>query len=232
MVNMTAMSASIPTRTARTRQALLGAGLDLLVERPIDAIPIDDLVAKAGVAKGSFFNHFTDKMAFAEAVSAFVREEVEARVDAANSGVIDPLERLAAGMRVVAAYALAEPRRSVVMLRGMAQSTTRDNPLNRGVRGDIEACVAAGLLRDEAAEAGMLYWLGLCHALIANLIERRAGADAAPAQRFARIQLMGLVGLGVDEFLARTLAEANAALIGRTPCSDRLRACHTYTAGL
>ena len=46
-------------RAARTRAALIAAGFDLLVERSIDAIPIDDLVAKAGVAKGSFFNHFT-----------------------------------------------------------------------------------------------------------------------------------------------------------------------------
>ena len=53
-------SASIHPRAARTRAALLAAGFDLLVERPIDAIPIDDVVARAGVAKGSFFNHFAD----------------------------------------------------------------------------------------------------------------------------------------------------------------------------
>jgi AcrR family transcriptional regulator len=218
MVNMTAMPNRVPTRSDRTRQALLNAGLELLVERPIDAIPIDDVVALAGVAKGSFFNHFADKHAFAEAVSACVRAELEARVDAANLEVIDPVARLAAGMRVGATFALTEPRRTVVMMRGMVRSTTRDNPLNTGVRADVEACVAAGLLREEAAEAGVLYWLGLCHALIANLVERRGTPEFSPARRLAEMQLMGLIGLGIAEPHARSLATANAALIGEVVC--------------
>ena len=49
-----------PARSAPTRAALVAAGFDLLVERPIDAIPIDEVVKRAGVAKGSFFNHFRD----------------------------------------------------------------------------------------------------------------------------------------------------------------------------
>lgn len=211
---MTAMPNRASTRSDRTRQALLSAGLELLVERPIDAIPIDDLVALAGVAKGSFFNHFADKQIFAEAVSACVRAELEERVDSANCGVIDPVERLAAGMRVGAIYALTEPRRTVVMMRGMVRSTTRDNPLNTGVRADVEACVTAGLLRAEAAQAGVLYWLGLCHALIANLVERRDTPEFSPERRLEDMQLMGLIGLGIAEPHARSLASANAALIG------------------
>ena len=49
-------SAGLSPRAERTRAALIAAGFDLLVERPIDGIPIDEIVAKAGVGKGSFFS--------------------------------------------------------------------------------------------------------------------------------------------------------------------------------
>ena len=94
---MTTPAAQPNPRAARTRAALLAAGFELLAERPIDAIAIDEVVARAGVAKGSFFNHFTDKPGFANAIGAAVRMELEARVDAANDGVSDPVARLAGG---------------------------------------------------------------------------------------------------------------------------------------
>ena len=87
-------------RAQRTRTALLDAGFALLAERPIDAIAIDDIVARAGVAKGSFFNHFTDKPGFARALGEQVRLALEARVGAANRDVSDPVLRLAGEHRV------------------------------------------------------------------------------------------------------------------------------------
>ena len=66
-------SEALSPRAARTRAALLDAGLDLLADRPIDAIAIDELVAAAGVAKGSFFNHFGDKYGFANAIAEAIR---------------------------------------------------------------------------------------------------------------------------------------------------------------
>ena len=110
-------------RAARTRAALISAGFDLLAEKPIDAIPIDEVVAKAGVAKGSFFNHFADKQAFAEAIATEVRLELEDQIARANSGIADPIERIAGGMRVGAEFALSNPKRTAVLLRSHGSST-------------------------------------------------------------------------------------------------------------
>ena len=115
-------------RAARTRSALIAAGFELLVERPIDAIPIDEVVAKAGVAKGSFFNHFADKQAFAEAIATEVRLELEDQVTRANAGVSDPIARIAGGMRVCALFAINNPKRTTVLLRSHASSTARKGP--------------------------------------------------------------------------------------------------------
>jgi AcrR family transcriptional regulator len=213
MARPTSLAPRTPSpRAARTRAALIAAGFELLAEKPIDAIPIDEVVARAGVAKGSFFNHFADKPAFASAIADEVRLDLEARIAAANAGLADPLARMAGGMRVGAAFALAEPKRTVVLLRSHASSTMRSHPLNQGLVEDMEAAIAAGLVRKEARASGVLYWLGLCQAMLANLIEERPGRAAARLA-LADMLVMGLTGLGADPARVEAIArEAAAAL--------------------
>lgn len=211
------MTAALPQtnpRARRTRAALLAAGLDLLAERPIDAVAIDELVARAGVAKGSFFNHFADKSAFASAVGQQVRVALEERVDAANAGQVDPVMRLAGGMRVAVEFALEDRVRAIIMLRGLQETTGIDHELNRGIRADLDAAMAQNQLRREAAGSGVRFWLGLCHVAMLNAIERRPDRTAA-AERLREMLVLGLCGLGVDPERAREVAGANAAQLCR-----------------
>ena len=198
--------AGLTPRATRTRHALLAAGFDLLAQRPIDAIPIDDVVAKAGVAKGSFFNHFSDKAGFAAAVAAEVRAKLERRVGEANSGEHDPLLRLVGGMRVAIEFALTDRKQAIVMLRGLEWSTARAHPLNRGILADIEAAVANGSIRSEATNVGVLYWLALCQMTMINVIERRMSRIDAGA-RMREMLVLALAGLGVSCERAAELAK-------------------------
>lgn len=203
-------AAAINPRAQRTRQALIEAGFELLAERPIDAIAIDEVVARAGVAKGSFFNHFTDKPGFGNAIAESVRRELENRVDAANAGVTDPVLRIAGGMKVGVQFALTERKHAIVMLRGLDVSTAIDHELNRGLRADIEALVSSSLVRPEAATSGVRFWLGLCQVAMLNVIERNH-SRAEAASRLREMLVLGLTGLGVEESRARACAEATAA---------------------
>lgn len=195
----------LSARIARTRAALLTAGFDLLVERPIDAIPIDDLVAKARVAKGSFFNHFKDKSDFAAAIAEEVRLELEALVSKANETVSDPVERIAGGMRVGLEFAIRQPKRSMALLRSMGTPTMREHPLNDGLRADIEAAFARRHLRPEASRLGVLYWLGLCQVLMQDALVGRISASEAD-QRLTDMLVLGLTGLGVPSTRAAAIA--------------------------
>ena len=71
------------------------AGRELFAERPVDAVAIDDIVRKADVAKGSFYNHFADREALVAAITDDIRLGLEAAIDAANDGVEDPARRVA-----------------------------------------------------------------------------------------------------------------------------------------
>ena len=111
---MTSLQSPIPEtaprgRRAKTRPALIQAGVKLLAARPVDSLSIDEIVEAAKVAKGSFFYHFADKQSFAREISADVRIEVEATIAEVNRGVTDSAVRVARARRVIRPTA-ATPR--------------------------------------------------------------------------------------------------------------------------
>jgi len=195
-------------RRARTRAALLQAGESLFAAQSVDAVSIDDIVAAADVAKGSFYNHFTDKEALAREIARQVRAEAEARVDQVNEGVTDPARRMARAQTVIVRFALENPERARAMMRLFAGATLPDAPLNRGVRSDIEAGLARGGFRGLTVETGVLMAMGMAMVAVSRVLEPRG---QTPASDLCRDLNFGLLrGLGVAEDLARTVSDAAA----------------------
>jgi len=183
------MSGPADARRRRTRQALIRAGETLLADRPVDAIAVDDIVREAGVAKGSFFNHFSDKSALALAVATEVRLRMEQRVGAVNAGVGDPEERLVRGVCAFIQYARNHPAEARAMLRSQDRPVPPDHPLNAGLRGDLEA----GL------EPAILMVSGVCQILLSSVLDgpRCVLQDQRLASGTLTLLLIGL-GLPTD----------------------------------
>ena len=208
-------------RRLRTRAALLRAGADLLAERPIDAIPVNDIVDRAGVAKGSFFNHFTDKDDLAAAIAADIRGAMEERVAAANDGVCDPARRVARGICSYVDFALSEQRNARIMLRAPFRTAHADHPLNGGLRADLAAGRNARRFDITSAEVAVLYVIGVCQALLAAVVERRLERVAAAALTRDTLAML-LAGLGVPAADACTIADwAGGDLLGDDSCPHR-----------
>lgn len=200
---------TLSARAARTRTALLEAGLTLLADRPMEAIAIDEVVASAGVAKGSFFNHFDDKHLFARAVADGIRHDLEVHVAAANDGSPDPLDRLVGGMVTTAAFAVAERRKAAVLFRSASGMTAASHPLNRGVIEDVRLAVEAGLVDPEAKANGYLFWLGCCQVVVGAIAEGRPSVDDA-ISLIGEMCAMGLRGLGAEVPRIQRLASRQA----------------------
>jgi TetR/AcrR family transcriptional repressor of nem operon len=80
---------------APARQKLLDAALALIREKGYASTTLDDLCAKARVAKGSFFHHFKDKEAIAVAAADYWSERTGALFEAAPYHKHkDPLDRV------------------------------------------------------------------------------------------------------------------------------------------
>ena len=80
---------------APARQKLLDAALALIREKGYASTTLDDLCAKARVAKGSFFHHFKDKEAMAIAAADYWSERTGTLFETAPYHKHkDPLDRV------------------------------------------------------------------------------------------------------------------------------------------
>ncbi len=197
-------------RREKTRLALVAAGRELLAERAIDSIPVDDIVDRAGVAKGSFFNHFKDKDAFAGAIAADIRATLESEVARVNAGIEDPARRVVRGVGSFVRFALADAQAARILMRGHGGAAAADHPLNAGVRSDIARGLAEGRLSAPTLNAGVLYVVGLCQVLLAGVVLQ--GLDRDQAGRLtAEVLTLLLTGLGLPADQAAALATLTAA---------------------
>ncbi|WP_430420582.1 TetR/AcrR family transcriptional regulator [Phenylobacterium sp.] len=200
-------------RAQRTREALIRAGRELFSERAVDAVAIDDIVRAADVAKGSFYNHFTDRDDLVRAVVGQVRAQVEARVGEVNAGVEDPARRMARAICVYQRYALDAPRDARVLIRVHSGLASPGSPLNRGVFDDISAGLATGRFTIATTEAALVFAMGASQAAMA-----RTSADPQPAAAVSLAQqvcTLILRGLGVPSAEADAIAAQAADEIVR-----------------
>lgn len=92
------------TNRKRRTEALLAAGLELFLARGIESVTIDEIVAKADTAKGSFYRYFADKDALVDAIFAPLRDHVsQAFVECETAlRAADSRETLVAAYRILA----------------------------------------------------------------------------------------------------------------------------------
>lgn len=202
----------VRTRNVEIRNALIDAGLDLFSKQPVDAVPVDDIVQKAGVSKGSFFNHFTDKDRFHEEIATLIRLDAENMVSAMNDGVTDPLQRLVGGMRVAVEFALREPEKAIIISTQFKTTTARNHPLNSGLNADILACVEQGLISEDIVHSALLFWAGQCSALMLNITDRQLSLNQS-SDRMRDIMFMSLRGMGVEETVAQSVTQASCVAL-------------------
>jgi AcrR family transcriptional regulator len=149
-----------------TRQALLDATHSLLALRSIDALSVDEIAMRADVAKGTFYNYFSDKDALARELAAHIRARLEGEIARTNAGVTDSAARIARAMCCVLRFGLREPRQAAAMMRLFPHATDPSAPINAGVRGDVTAGLRGGRIAAPSADAAVAFIVG---AIVAGL---------------------------------------------------------------
>lgn len=203
-----------PSRRERTRDKLIRAGESLLAHRSIDGVSVDDVVGAAAVGKGSFYNHFVDKEAFASQIVDSVRGDLEHRVRTANAGVEDAAARLARGVVIYLRAALEHPDRSRILLRLFPHETLVSAPINRGMAQDIRDGIRQRRFRLRALDDGVIFVLGVGTALMARSIDEPASRSvSADATHVLALMLHGL-GMTAGEALKVARASVRDLLEG------------------
>lgn len=108
-------------RSAATIADILAAARKLFASGGFDATSIDDVAAKAGVAKGAVYHHFASK----EEIFTRVLEDVQAEIaglppPAAARAMSDPLDLVAAGTLHYLLAATEPSRKRILLIDGPA----------------------------------------------------------------------------------------------------------------
>ena len=106
-------------RTDATRGKLLAVARKLFATKGYAATSLDALVRRAGVTKGAFYHHFTDKQAIFRAVFEAVEDDLVAAALAGSKGA-DALTRFRTGCHAFLAASVDPAVQRIVMMDGPA----------------------------------------------------------------------------------------------------------------
>jgi AcrR family transcriptional regulator len=168
-----------------TKHRIFIAALGLFSERGFEATTIEDIVARADVAKGTFFNYFPRK----EALLEYLAEEwIERAEVAASDPAGSSIERLLRLYSEAARAHGAEPELSRMVLRSAMDrycAPSPDGALRRFealVIGLIREAQAGGELRSDVDPQVLYGVLGSC--FMGSLIWWLGPKDSCPAREY------------------------------------------------
>lgn len=189
-----------PERPAAARDRLLDAAYELFSRHGVQAVGIDAIIARAGVARQSLYRTFGSKEALALAylerreelwTDAWLRAEVEARET-------EPARRLLAIFDVFDEWFRAEGFEGCSFINVMLEHTDPDSPIRAATTGYLESI--RGFVAENARAAGIedaddfaRQW----HILMKGSIVSAGEGDAEAALRARRVGLLLLEDLGV-----------------------------------
>src|SRR6202050_4102213 len=132
-------------RATQTRQGLLDAGASLVEEHGLAGLSVNMVVARAGVAKGTFYVHFKDRAAFVDAMHERFHARVQAAVDQAVAGLPLGARRLSRAAEAYLDVSLANRGVKALALEARSDPAVQDSMAVRRERltaagvGELEA---------------------------------------------------------------------------------------------
>jgi AcrR family transcriptional regulator len=108
------------------RNALLDAGQRLLGSADLARISVNAIVAEAGMAKGSFYQHWPSRTEYVRALHARFHDQLADSIAAAMSDLPPGSDRLEAGMNAYLDGCLAEPATKALLVQSRTEAGLSD----------------------------------------------------------------------------------------------------------
>lgn len=126
-----------------TREALIAVGLRLLTKQGYAATGLQQIVAEAGVPKGSFYNHFASKEAYCAAVLDRYMDVLLPRLESPG-GLPDPIDAVRAFHQGLVRILDVRPGTMTCMLGSFATEVDEaSTALRQSIANGLERWVAA-----------------------------------------------------------------------------------------
>jgi AcrR family transcriptional regulator len=190
-------------RKGRTRKRLLDAAYRLFAVHGYDAPTIDDVVAEADVARGSFYNHFKTRDALFNAVADDIATEINSTIRPRLAGMADPAVRVSMALRLFVHLAVIHEARGWILLRTIPLVGALNSEMKNFIHSEFSEAVESGRFHAKSVAIVNDLAIGLLVMTIRRMLTERCGDD--------HVRDVGealLVALGIQEAEARRIANA------------------------
>jgi AcrR family transcriptional regulator len=189
-------------RRLETRRLILEAGSRLFAQRGLASVSIDAITAEAGVAKGSFYNHFDSRDALFLVVLETTLQSVLNRYRDYSPAIDEPLalaiERTQFGFETL----LADRQACLLLLRAAEAnvSDTVSEVLRMALGTELEEAIAAGRHSDLDLPLVINAYFAVVAEVIGQLLRKDEAMEAAEGARQVTKLGFAVLGLaGVEE---------------------------------
>lgn len=191
-----------------TRRKLIEAAFDLFAEQGREAPSVDDVIAHAKVARGSFYNHFSSREELFDAVANGIGSSLHQLVLPHVEDVTDPAERISRSFRIFLRQFTAHASRGWVLLRTFPTAHQIDNDSELFFETALCEGMSTGRLRNQDRTMCIDIVLGLSVSAIRRILIEGKGADYIDNVTFGAMRFLGL-----DDGEAHRLAFAPLDLV-------------------
>ena len=189
----------------RTRGAMLDAARRLIAQRGCDAPTIDDFIKEAAVARGTFYNHFKDRVEVIEAVAQQEMSSLKTEIASVLKRVKDPAERIAAIVHFCVRKSHVDTVWAGMMVHMVATGPYLGNAMHEEFAADLKTGLKAGRFEFESMTAALDLVKG------STLFGMRSMAKGLPEPDLAyHLTALVLRGLGIESAEARKIARSQA----------------------
>ncbi|MEM5448505.1 TetR/AcrR family transcriptional regulator [Paraburkholderia guartelaensis] len=179
-------------RREKTRNKLIESALAVFAEKGPDAPMIDDFIAAAGVARGTFYNYFRTTNELLAAVAGETSDEVLSVIDPLVLEVSDPAQRLVRGSRLYMLMAARYPQWGAFITRVGTRRGSRGRLLDEYLTRDLQMAIDAGRLHVGHVTVARDIALGSIMYGIETLLSGEAPEDYTEQSMFALLQAFGV----------------------------------------
>ncbi len=197
-------TAERPTRghkkRERTRRQLIAAGVQVLAEKG-DALTVSDVVARAEVSNGTFYNYFSDRSELIDALAEHSLISLAAQL-AHEGSDDDPARRFAFSTQRVLARAVEDPTWGRTILRLSEHQRSSPREIHRYMRDDLAEGFERGRFDFGPDEITLDFISGILMMSIRRIVRGKN-----PPGYIEQVLERALVMLGVSQAEAATLAD-------------------------
>lgn len=203
---MTDVSTGYPRKRTQTRNRLIRAGLQVIADRGPEAATVGEIAKTAGVAPGTFYNHFATLDDLIELISDLLSTGVEIGSETLDLIENDHVIRVAVGILQLLDMVETDPVAAAAFARLVASKPE----FRARIRGVVSNAIASGVRANrfdvEPSQSATNAVVGAVVQSMRSRLLNEIDADAAPELARLALRVLGVPGPETIDAVQRAMA--------------------------